>query len=176
MENSENAENKKETEVVYKEESMALKENNETPKEKKKKKKSKKISLEKLNLGTKPINISTSNDFINFKYIYYFMKSRIRMILYIIAGVIALIILLTLKGLFSSEVVEENSLKDENDDKNEVLPAQENKSVFPKFNLTHKKKSKKKKKHDNNNNDEDDDKKENNNDDDNDNDKDNDNN
>ena len=155
MENSENAENKKETEVVYKEESMALKENNETPKEKKKKKKSKKISLEKLNLGTKPINISTSNDFINFKYIYYFMKSRIRMILYIIAGIIVLIILLTLKGLFSSEVVEENSLKDENDDKNEVLPALENKSVFPKFNLTHKKKSKKKKKH--NEEDEDDD-------------------
>ena len=149
MENAEKEENKKESEVVYKEESVALKENNETPnKEKKKKKKSKKISLEKLNLGKKPINISTSNDFINFKYIYYFMKSRIRMILYIIAGIIVLIILLTLKGLFHSSNEEENDLMEEkhdNQDENEIKPVQEDNSRFPRFNLTREKKNKEKK-------------------------------
>ena len=78
MENSENVENtenpeiKKEVVPVDKEESISLKENNEVPKEKKKKKKSKKISLEKLNLGTKPINISSSDGLINFTYIYYY--------------------------------------------------------------------------------------------------------
>ena len=74
------------------------------------------------------------------------------------AGIIVLIILLTLKGLFHSSNEEENDLmeeKEDNQDENEIKPVQENNSRFPRFNLTQEKKTKKKKKH--NDEDEDDD-------------------
>ena len=74
-----------------------------------KKKKSKKISLQNLNLHTKPINISSSNDFIYFTYLTYFIRSRIRIITTIIVAIIVLIILLTLKGIFHSPSEEEKN-------------------------------------------------------------------
>ena len=129
LENIENPENKKEIVPVDKEESISLKENNEITKEKKKKKKSKKISLEKVNLGTKPINISSSDDLINFNYIYYFMKSRIRFIFYILIGIIVFFILLTLKGVFHDETEEEKKQIVQN--KNIPTPPQNPNPITP---------------------------------------------
>ena len=138
LENTENPDNKKEIVAPDKEESVALKDNKEVTKEGTKKKKSKKISLEKLKLGTKPINISSSNDYFNFNYIYYFLKSRIRMISYMAVGIIVAIIILTLKGIFHSETEEE---------KNQIV---DNKGITPPVkeepNILHNKKKKKTKK------------------------------
>ena len=113
IENSDNTENKKEVVIAPdKEESVSLKDNKEIIKEGGKKKKSKKISLQNLNLHTKPINISSSNDFIYFTYLTYltyFIRSRIRIITTIIVAIIVLIILLTLKGIFHSPSEEEKN-------------------------------------------------------------------
>ena len=94
----ENTENKKEVVAPDKEESISLKDNKEISKETTKKKKSKKISLQKLNLGTKPINISLSNNFMDFNYIINLIKSRIRLILFILIGLVALICFLALRN------------------------------------------------------------------------------
>ena len=110
IENPDNTENKKEVVIAPdKEESVSLKDNKEIIKEGGKKKKSKKISLQNLNLHTKPINISSSNDFIYFTYLTYFIRSRIRIITTIIVAIIVLIILLTLKGIFHSPSEEEKN-------------------------------------------------------------------
>ena len=129
-EHLENTENKKEIVAPDKEEIVSLKENeNKEIKEGGKKKKSKKISLQKLKLGTKPINISSSNEFIaNFNYIYYFMRSRIRMISTIVIIIVVIIILLTLKGVFHSSSDEENN---EIVDKKDVPVAQNQNNPSP---------------------------------------------
>ena len=119
LENTENSENKKENVVADKEEIISLKENENKDliKEgKTKKKKSKKISLQKLKLGTKPINISLSNNIVDLNYITYFIRSRFRMILTIVIGIIILITLLILKGIFNSQDDEEKDIIIENKD------------------------------------------------------------
>ena len=110
LENTENSENKKENVAADKEEIISLKENENKDliKEgKTKKKKSKKISLQKLKLGTKPINISLSNNIVDLNYITNFIRSRIRIIITIVVGIIILITLLILKGMFHSQEEEE---------------------------------------------------------------------
>ena len=68
----------------------------------------------------------------------YFLKSRIRMISYMAVGIIVVIIILTLKGIFHSETEEE---------KNQIV---ENKGINPPVkeeqNIPHNKKKKKSKK------------------------------
>ena len=119
LENTENTENKKENVAADKEEIISLKENENkdlTKEGKTKKKKSKKISLQKLKLGTKPINISSSNNIVDLNYIIYFIRSRIRMILTLVVGIIILITLLILKGMFHSQDEEEKDVIIENKD------------------------------------------------------------
>ena len=117
LENTENTEIKKENVVPDKEEIISLKENENkdlTKEGKTKKKKSKKISLQELKLGTKPINISLSNHIVDLNYITYFIRSRIRIILTIVVGIIVLITLLILKGMFHSQDEEEKDVIIEN--------------------------------------------------------------
>ena len=70
--------NKKEVVAPGREESISLKDNKILPKDIGKKKKPKQISLQKLDLGTNPINISSSNEFLdinnifNFYYCYFY--------------------------------------------------------------------------------------------------------
>ena len=146
LENTENTENKKENVVVDKEEIISLKENENkdlTKEGKTKKKKSKKISLQKLKLGTKPINISLSNNIVDLNYITYFIRSRFRMILTIVIGIIILITLLILKGIFNSQDDEEKDIIIENKDvQNQNLAP----TPSPPQVETFKKKKKKKKK------------------------------
>ena len=146
LENAENTENKKENVVVDKEEIISLKENENkdlTKEGKTKKKKSKKISLQKLKLGTKPINISLSNNIVDLNYITYFIRSRFRMILTIVIGIIILITLLILKGIFNSQDDEEKDIIIENKDvQNQNLAP----NPSPPQVETFKKKKKKKKK------------------------------
>ena len=146
LENAENTENKKESVVVDKEEIISLKENENkdlTKEGKTKKKKSKKISLQKLKLGTKPINISLSNNIVDLNYITYFIRSRFRMILTIVIGIIILITLLILKGIFNSQDDEEKDIIIENKDvQNQNLAP----NPSPPQVETFKKKKKKKKK------------------------------
>ena len=146
LENAENTENKKENVVVDKEEIISLKENENkdlTKEGKTKKKKSKKISLQKLKLGTKPINISLSNNIVDLNYITYFIRSRFRMILTIVIGIIILITLLILKGIFNSQDDEEKDIIIENKDvQNQNLAP----TPSPPQVETFKKKKKKKKK------------------------------
>ena len=100
MENSENVENtenpeiKKEVVPVDKEESISLKDNKEVAR----KKKLKQIALQKINLGTKHINISPSKyyEFFDNTYIGSHIKARIKMISFIAVVIIIFIILLTL--------------------------------------------------------------------------------
>ena len=106
----ENTEGKKEVVAPDKEERISLKDNKEISKEANKKKKSKKISLQKLNLGTKPINISLSNNLIDFNSIITFIKSRIRIILFFIICLVVLICIFALKG--SSSDINEIDNKD----------------------------------------------------------------
>ena len=77
--------NKKQVVAPGKEESISLKENNVLATTDNKKKKTNQISLQKLDLGTTPINISSSNNFIDFNLIINLIKSRIKIVLAIIA-------------------------------------------------------------------------------------------
>ena len=88
---------KKEVIAPGKEESISLKENKVLPNNSGKKKKPKQISLQKLDLGTNPINISSSNEFLNINYIYTFIKERIKTFLFIILFLSVFIILFSLK-------------------------------------------------------------------------------
>ena len=89
-----------------KEESISLKDNKEVAR----KKKLKQIALQKINLGTKPINISPSKyyEFFDNTYIGSHIKARIKMISIIAVVVIIFIILLTLKGKFHRQDNDEN--------------------------------------------------------------------
>ena len=104
-------ENKKDVVAPGKEESISLKENkvilNNIIK-----KKPKQIQLQKLDLGTNPINISSSNGFLDINYIFNFIKIRIRIILLIIFIIFFFVLLFSLKGIMSShndEVENENN-------------------------------------------------------------------
>ena len=107
-------ENKKDVVAPGKEESISLKENkvilNNIIK-----KKPKQIQLQKLDLGTNPINISSSNGFLDINYIFNFIKIRIRIILLIIFIIFFFVLLFSLKGIISShndeEEIENNDLQ-----------------------------------------------------------------
>ena len=107
-------ENKKDVVAPGKEESISLKENkvilNNIIK-----KKPKQIQLQKLDLGTNPINISSSNGFLDINYIFNFIKIRIRIILLIIFIIFFFVLLFSLKGIMSShndeEEIENNDLQ-----------------------------------------------------------------
>ena len=118
-------ENKKEVVAPGKEESISLKENKVLPNNIGKKKKPKQISLQKLDLGTNPINISSSNEFLNINYIYNFIKARIKTFLFIVLFISVFIILFSLKDkLFHQDEDEEIEIKDINiPAKNVSLPS-----------------------------------------------------
>ena len=107
-------ENKKDVVAPGKEEIISLKENkvilNNIIK-----KKLKQIQLQKLDLGTNPINISSSNGFLDINYIFNFIKIRIRIILLIIFIIFFFVLLFSLKGIMSShndeEEIENNDLQ-----------------------------------------------------------------
>ena len=99
-------ENKK-NDTNDKEESISLKDDN---KEISKKKKAKQIILENIDLGTTPINISSSKyeflEFLDYQSLPPHIKNRIKMISIIAVVVIVFIILLTLKGKFHHNNIE----------------------------------------------------------------------
>ena len=107
-------ENKKVVVAPGKEESISLKENkvihNDIIK-----KKPKQIQLQKLDLGTNPINISSSNEFLNINYIFNFIKTRIKTVLIIIFILVLFVLLFSLKGIIfnqnDEEEIETNNLK-----------------------------------------------------------------
>ena len=106
-------ENKKEVVAPGREESISLKENKVIPNNTIKKK-PKQIQLQKLDLGTNPINISSSNDFININYIFNFIKTRIKTVLIIIFVLVVFVLLFSLKGIIfnqNDEDIDVNSLK-----------------------------------------------------------------
>ena len=85
--------NKKEVVAPGREESISLKDNKILPKDIGKKKKPKQISLQKLDLGTNPINISSSNEFLDINNIFNFVKTRIKTILFLIFIIVIFVIL-----------------------------------------------------------------------------------
>ena len=106
-------ENKKEVVAPGREESISLKENKVIPNNTIKKK-PKQIQLQKLDLGTNPINISSSNEFLNINYIFNFIKTRIKTVLIIIFVLVVFVLLFSLKGIIfnqNDEEVDVNSLK-----------------------------------------------------------------
>ena len=104
-------EQKTQVEINYKEESISLKDGKkDVSKESSRKKKSKKIALENIDLGTKPINISSSKyDFLNYYNLTPSMKIRIKMISILAVVVIFFVILLTLKGKFHHYINDESN-------------------------------------------------------------------
>ena len=106
-------ENKKEVVAPGREESISLKENKVIPNNTIKKK-PKQIQLQKLDLGTNPINISSSNEFFNINYIFNFIKTRIKTVLIIIFVLVVFVLLFSLKGIIfnqNDEEIDVNSLK-----------------------------------------------------------------
>ena len=97
-----------------KEESISLKENKVIPNNTNKKK-PKQIQLQKLDLGTNPINISSSNEFLNITYIFNFIKTRIKTVLIIIFVLVVFVLFFSLKGIIfnqnDEEIIDVNSLK-----------------------------------------------------------------
>ena len=114
---------KQEVEVIDKEESISLKTNKEEKNDTKeismKKRAAKKIALESIDLGTKPINISSSKyDFLNYYNLTPSMKNRIKMISIIVVVFIFFLALFILKGKYHSqydnEVIENNNFINQN--------------------------------------------------------------
>ena len=107
-------ENKKVVVAPGKEESISLKEN-KVVQNNIIKKKPKQIQLQKLDLGTNPINISSSNEFLNINYIFNFIKTRIKTVLIIIFILVLFVLLFSLKGIIfnqnDEEEIETNNLK-----------------------------------------------------------------
>ena len=128
--------NKKQIVAPGKEESISLKENKVLAANETNKKKSNQISLKKLDLGTNPINISTSNTFINYHTILNYIKTRIKTIIIIISIIIVFIILITLKDiLFNKSDEEKTEVKDLNVPENKVASSAADKSSVDKQNL-----------------------------------------
>ena len=125
MDNNKKTEGNDKDDKDDKEENVSLKGNKE--KENSKKKKSKKIVLENIDLGTTPINISSSKyDYLDYQNLAPHIKNRIKVISIIAVVVIVFIILLTLKGKFhqinNNEISENNNLID-----NQNIPVNSNK-------------------------------------------------
>ena len=99
--------NKKEVVAPGREESISLKDNKILPKDIGKKKKPKQISLQKLDLGTNPINISSSNEFLDINNIFNFVKTRIKTILFLIFIIVIFVILFSLKNIIFHQTEEE---------------------------------------------------------------------
>ena len=99
--------NKKEVVAPGREESISLKDNKILPKDIGKKKKPKQISLQKLDLGTNPINIASSNEFLDINNIFNFVKTRIKTILFLIFIIVIFVILFSLKNIIFHQTEEE---------------------------------------------------------------------
>ena len=128
--------NKKQIVAPGKEESISLKENKVLASNEANKKKTNQISLKKLDLGTNPINISTSNTFINYQTILNYIKTRIKTILIIISIIIVFIVLFALKDiLFNKPDDEKIEEKDLNTPENKVVSSGSGKSSVDKQNL-----------------------------------------
>ena len=128
--------NKKQIVAPGKEESISLKENKVLASNEANKKKTNQISLKKLDLGTNPINISTSNTFINYQTILNYIKTRIKTILIIISIIIVFIVLFALKDiLFNKPDDEKTEEKDLNTPENKVVSSGSGKSSVDKQNL-----------------------------------------
>ena len=99
--------NKKEVVAPGREESISLKDNKILPKDIGKKKKPKQISLQKLDLGTNPINIASSNEFLDINNIFNFVKTRIKTVLFLIFIIVIFVILFSLKNIIFHQTEEE---------------------------------------------------------------------
>ena len=99
--------NKKEVVAPGREESISLKDNKILPKDIGKKKKPKQISLQKLDLGTNPINIASSNEFLDINNIFNFIKTRIKTVLFLIFIIVIFVILFSLKNIIFHQTEEE---------------------------------------------------------------------
>ena len=129
--------NKKQVVAPGKEESISLKENNVLATTDNKKKKTNQISLQKLDLGTTPINISSSNNFIDFNLIINLIKSRIKIVLAIIAVIFVFIVLFSLKAiLFNKNEEEKTEVKGINIPENNIVASSPSSSIKQNFNST----------------------------------------
>ena len=129
--------NKKQVVAPGKEESISLKENNVLATPDNKKKKTNQISLQKLDLGTTPINISSSNNIIDFNLIINFIKTRIKIVLAIIAVIFVLIVLFSLKAiLFNKNEEEKTEVKGINIPENNIVASSPSSSIKQNLNST----------------------------------------
>ena len=129
--------NKKQVVAPGKEESISLKENNVLATTDNKKKKTNQISLQKLDLGTTPINISSSNNFIDFNLIINLIKSRIKIVLAIIAVIFVFIVLFSLKAiLFNKNEEEKTEVKEINIPENNIVASSPSSSIKQNLNST----------------------------------------
>ena len=129
--------NKKQVVAPGKEESISLKENNVLATTDNKKKKTNQISLQKLDLGTTPINISSSNNFIDFNLIINLIKSRIKIVLAIIAVIFVFIVLFSLKAiLFNKNEEEKTEVKGINIPENNIVASSPSSSIKQDLNST----------------------------------------
>ena len=129
--------NKKQVVAPGKEESISLKENNVLANTDNKKKKTNQISLQKLDLGTTPINISSSNNFIDFNLIINLIKSRIKIVLAIIAVIFVFIVLFSLKAiLFNKNEEEKTEVKGINIPENNIVASSPSSSIKQNLNST----------------------------------------
>ena len=129
--------NKKQVVAPGKEESISLKENNVLASTDNKKKKTNQISLQKLDLGTTPINISSSNNFIDFNLIINLIKSRIKIVLAIIAVIFVFIVLFSLKAiLFNKNEEEKTEVKGINIPENNIVSSSPSSSIKQNLNST----------------------------------------
>ena len=129
--------NKKQVVAPGKEESISLKENNVLSTTDNKKKKTNQISLQKLDLGTTPINISSSNNIIDFNLIINFIKTRIKIVLAIIAVIFVFIVLFSLKAiLFNKNEEEKTEVKEINIPENNIVASSPSSSIKQNLNST----------------------------------------
>ena len=127
--------NKKEVVAPGREESISLKDNKILPKDIGKKKKPKQISLQKLDLGTNPINIASSNEFLDINNIFNFVKTRIKTILFLIFIIVIFIILFSLKNIIFHQTEEEEpktiEIKNISISQNNKSPSMSNTNLKP---------------------------------------------
>ena len=127
--------NKKEVVAPGREESISLKDNKILPKDIGKKKKPKQISLQKLDLGTNPINIASSNEFLDINNIFNFVKTRIKTILFLIFIIVIFVILFSLKNIIFHQTEEEEpktiEIKNISVSENNKSPSMSNTNLKP---------------------------------------------
>ena len=127
--------NKKEVVAPGREESISLKDNKILPKDIGKKKKPKQISLQKLDLGTNPINIASSNEFLDINNIFNFVKTRIKTVLFLIFIIVIFVILFSLKNIIFHQTEEEEpktiEIKNISVSENNKSPSMSNTNLKP---------------------------------------------